>query len=202
MITMISATTMPYGPRRPLAVLDHLIAQVAAGEARWLANAAEAADGARRFAALARVSDERLTRLRASRQELLAGVGAARESAAYRRLSASSSRTSSGLRASASSPASRSRSARASASDAFAASRSARSPAASTRASSAAPRHRSACSALLDLDQESGRQLALVQLVASRRLATDQDVDLPVVAPPSQHLLPADALADGVHRRA
>jgi hypothetical protein len=77
MTTMISAITMPYRPRRPLAVLDHLIAQVAAAEARWLANAVEAADGARRFAALARVSDERLTQLRASRQELLAGVGVA-----------------------------------------------------------------------------------------------------------------------------
>ena len=77
MTTMTSATTMPYGPRRALAVLDHLIAQVAAAEARWLANAAEAADGAGRFAALARLSDEHLTRLRASRWGLLAGVGVA-----------------------------------------------------------------------------------------------------------------------------
>ena len=64
MTTMTSATTMPYGPRRALAVLDHLIAQVQAGEARWLANAA-----------LARLSDERLTRLRASRWGLLADSG-------------------------------------------------------------------------------------------------------------------------------
>ena len=75
MTTMTSATTMPYGPRRALAVLDHLIAQVAAAEARWLANAAEAADGAGRFAALARLSDEYLTRLRASRWGLLADSG-------------------------------------------------------------------------------------------------------------------------------
>jgi len=63
--TTISAAATPRGPRRPLAVLDHLIAQVQAGEARWLANAA-----------LARLSDEHLTRLRASRQGLLADVGA------------------------------------------------------------------------------------------------------------------------------
>ena len=75
MTTMISAAATPHGPRRPLAVLDHLIAQVAAAEARWLANAAEAADGAGRFAALARLSDERLVRLRASRQGLLANGG-------------------------------------------------------------------------------------------------------------------------------
>ena len=75
MTTMTSAAATPHGPRRPLAVLDHLIAQVQAGEARWLANAAEAADGAGRFAALARLSDEHLTRLRASRRGLLADGG-------------------------------------------------------------------------------------------------------------------------------
>jgi hypothetical protein len=79
MTTTISAAATPPDPRRSLAVLDHLIARVEAGEVRWLANAAEAADGARRFAALARVSDERLTQLRASRQGLLADVGAARK---------------------------------------------------------------------------------------------------------------------------
>ena len=79
MTTTISAAATPHGLRRSLAVLDHLIAQVEAAEARWLANAAEAADGAGRFAALARLSDERLTRLRASRQGLPADVGATRE---------------------------------------------------------------------------------------------------------------------------
>ncbi len=75
MTTTISAAATPHGPRRSLAVLDHLIAQVEAAEARWLANAAEAADGAGRFAALARFSDERLTRLRASRAAVLADDG-------------------------------------------------------------------------------------------------------------------------------
>ncbi len=75
MTTTISAAATPRGPRRPLAVLDHLIAQVEAAEARWLANAAEAADGAGRFAALARLSDEHLTRLRASRAAMLADGG-------------------------------------------------------------------------------------------------------------------------------
>ncbi len=82
MTTTISAAATPHGPRRSLAVLDHLIAQVEAAEARWLANAAEAADEAGRFAALARLSDERLVRLRASRQGLLADVGAVREAPA------------------------------------------------------------------------------------------------------------------------
>ena len=75
MTTTSSATAAPRSPRRPLAVLDHLIAQVEAAEARWLTNAAEAADGAGRFAALARFSDERLTLLRTSRVSVPAGDG-------------------------------------------------------------------------------------------------------------------------------
>ena len=81
MTTTSSATAAPRSPRRPLAVLDHLIAQVEAAKARWLTNAAEAADGAGRFAALARFSDERLTLLRTSRVAVLADDGRRRGAA-------------------------------------------------------------------------------------------------------------------------